>query len=93
MIKPGNMKTSVYKSLIAACVLGVSMLSANGQVLPAASVLASQEVTVNSTAAYLELENSISALGAKLDLTAVTLCSLLTTCVDALSWVGYTFYG
>src|SRR6187455_696673 len=65
-IKPGNMRTTVYKSLIAACVLGVSMLSANGQVLPAASVLSSQDVSVNSTAAYLELENSISTLGAKL---------------------------
>jgi hypothetical protein len=65
-IKPVNMKTSVYKSLIATCVLGVSMLSANGQVLPAASVLAGQAVTVYSTAAYLELENSISMLGAKL---------------------------
>lgn len=60
------MKTTVFKSLIAACVLGVSMLTANGQVLPAASVLSGHDVSVNSTAAYLELEHSITALGAKL---------------------------
>jgi hypothetical protein len=61
------MKTAVYRSLIAVIVFGASMLSANGQVLPAASaVLAGHDVSVNSAAAYLELENSISSLGARL---------------------------
>jgi len=60
------MKTTVYKSLIAVCVLGVSMLSAKGQVLPAATVLSGHDVTVNSTAAYQELEIAINTLGSKL---------------------------
>lgn len=60
------MKATVYKSLITAIVLGASVLSTNGQVLSAASAATGHEVTVNSTAAYLELENSIAALGARL---------------------------
>ena len=57
------MKTAV----IALCVFGASMLSANGQVLPAASaMLAGHDVSVNSAAAYLELENSINSLSARL---------------------------
>ncbi|HTF17590.1 MAG TPA: hypothetical protein VK658_05925 [Chryseolinea sp.] len=60
------MKITVYK-MIAVCVFGVSMLSANGQVLPAASaVLSGRDLSVNSAAAYLELENSINMLGAQL---------------------------
>lgn len=61
------MKTTVvYKSLIAMVVLGMSMLNANGQVLPAAVSLTGHDVTVNSTAAYLELESSINELSARL---------------------------
>jgi hypothetical protein len=59
------MKTTAY-SLIATCVFGLSTLIANGQVLPAASLLSGQNVTINSSAAYLELENAITALGSKL---------------------------
>lgn len=61
------MKTTVvYKSLIAMFVVGLSMLNANGQVLPAAVSLTGHDVTVNSTAAYLELESSINELSERL---------------------------
>jgi hypothetical protein len=60
------MKTTVYKSFLAVCVFGASMLGAKGQVLPAAVALSGHTVTVNSTAAYVELENSINALGTEL---------------------------
>lgn len=60
------MRTTAYKSLIAMCVLGASMLNANGQVLPAAASLTGHEVTVNSAAAYMELESSINTLSARL---------------------------
>jgi hypothetical protein len=61
------MKTTAYKSLIAVVVFGASLLSANGQVLPAASaMLSGHDITVNSAAAYAELESNISALGARL---------------------------
>jgi len=65
-LKKQDMKTTVYKSLLAVCAFGASMLSASGQVLPAAASLSGHAVTVNSSAAYLELENTISTLGAQL---------------------------
>ena len=67
MINRKNMKPTMYKSLIAACVFSVSVLSAEAQVVPAASaVLAGHDVSINSASAYLELERSINQLGATL---------------------------
>ena len=61
------MKTTVYKSLIAVCVLGMSMLNANGQVLPSASAaLSAHDLTVSSAAAYAELEIAINELSGQL---------------------------
>ncbi|MGC3946827.1 MAG: hypothetical protein QM762_20300 [Chryseolinea sp.] len=61
------MKATMYKSLIAICVFGVSVLSAKAQVAPAASaMLAGHDVSINSASAYLELERSINTLGATL---------------------------
>lgn len=57
---------TIGKGLIAGCVLGLCVLTASGQVLPAAASLSGHPATINSTSAYLELQDAIARLGAQL---------------------------
>lgn len=61
------MKAVMYKSLMTLCLVGAVVVSAEAQVLPAASAaLMRHDVTINSASAYMELERSINELGAVL---------------------------